>query len=411
MGIPIPGVKDVIDGISLAVKWFDMREKQFLLDAWTKVELGDAYRTIVEYYSEFNQSLFSYPQPNGGRIRMPLYVEDGWDRISSSTLKMKFENITKPFYPISLESKFFDFYNELKEKSLFDSNIFRLIDIEYLNGSLNLSFELGKFYHSVMCQYILEHELLTLLARDIKPPREKFVLRNSVAANSTVIHSFFQHKVGRIGINNLILLRKDKYTYIPMVQKRSLVSMLQQGLFDQVSSCIFEVITTPKADFELQHTVLREIHEELYGNPELIESSRRLDPYFFYKDDGINDLRYLLQNGSAVFDVTGFCIDLIRIVPEITTILLVRDEEYYKRHFKPTGQNVAMFYLNEEFELGSLFHIPADLDDVDEYLRTEVISDPDGDPKKKGFNPLNWTLPAGFSFYQGLKRAVEKRLS
>lgn len=410
MTFPIPSIRDIIETIQYWKTWRNEQKKQFYWDAWHNVNLKLLYKTLIEYYSDLEEYLFSYPQPDGNRLKMPLYVDKGWDQITRSTLEMKFENKTQIFNPANSQTEFWNFYNKLKNNQLFDSKIFRLIDIQTRNNGVCLHFELGSFEHSVMCQYILEHEIVTLLAQDNTPSFDKFKLRNEVASDYNKIKYFFKNNVGRIGLNNLILLKKDSKNYLPMVQKRSTISMLQQCLFDQISSCIFEVATTPKADFNLQHTILREIYEELYNNPDVAKSTKRLDPSFFYEHDGIKDLKTLLMNKDAIFDVTGFCIDLVRIVPEITTVLIVRNENYFKKHYKTNDSNIVPFQLNEEFELGSLFEIPVDLDDVDEFLRSEVVADPDSNSNKKGFNPVNWTLPGGFSFYQGLKRAVQKNL-
>ena len=417
MTIPIPGVRDIVDGISAALGWFSNRKEKFFLNAWKNASMDEVYKIIMEYYSDLGDCLFSYPQSRSGPVAVPLYVAPGWDALSNASINMHFRDRIKAFQPTKSQEAFWDFYARFKKDAigkekwpLYDADIFRLVELNVVEDGLDLTFELGKFPHTVMCQYVLEHEVITLLAKDSNPEHGKFKLRNSVAGHAQMIASFFEKNVARIGICNLILLRVDKKTYVPVVQKRSKLSMVQQQLFDPVSSCIFEVATAPKADFALRHTVLREIYEELFGNPDIVYSARELDPYFFYKKDGIADLIELIRAGSATFEVTGFCIDLIRIVPEISTVLIVRDEGYYRRHYRPINSSVAPFRLNPEFGLGSLFQMPSDLSDVDEYLMTGVVANPDGDPKECGFDPMKWTLPGGFSFYQGLRRAVEKNL-
>lgn len=417
MTIPVPGVRDIVDGISGAMHWFSKRKEEFYLNAWKNAKLDEVYKIIIEYYNGLGDCVFSYPQSRSGQVAVPLYVAAGWDAVSDASMKMHFKDGLRPFQPARSQEAFWDFYSRFKKDAigeekwpLYDADIFRLVELNVTEDGLDLRFELGRFPHTVMCQYVLEHEVVTLLAKDSKPEHGRFKLRNSVAADGQMIGSFFQKNVARIGICNLILLRVDKKTYVAVVQKRSALSMVQQRLFDPVSSCFFEVATAPKADFALRHTVLREIYEELFGNPDIVYGSRELDPYFFYKEDGIADLIELINAGCATFEVTGFCIDLIRIVPEITTVLIVRDEGYYRSHYQPPNSSVAPFRLNPEFGLGSLFQIPCDLADVDEYLMTGVVTNPDGDTEERGFDPMKWTLPGGFSFYQGLRRAVEKDL-
>ncbi len=293
---------------------------------------------------------------------------------------MPFKPESRPFSTARSQEAFWDFYSELRQFLPYDSDIFRLVDFEVTDDNLTLNFELGKFSHSVMCQYILEHEVVILLAKDSSPQPDKLILRNRVAANPEMIRTFFQNKVARVGICNLVLLRANRETYKPMVQKRTLVSMIQHRLFDPISSCIFEVTTAPKEDIKLQHTILREIYEELFCNEDVMKKSQHLDPTLFYEEDGVYDLLELIRIGLATFEVTGFCIDLIRIVPEITTLLVVRDASYYQKHYKPQKPDDARFVLNPEFVTGSLFEIPANLKDVDAYLKSGVVGNPDGDP-------------------------------
>lgn len=415
--IPIPGIKDGIEGLNYLSEWLHGNKRQKLLNAWENRQTARINRALLDYYRNDNHNLFSYPKQDGTRIKVPLYVKPSWRGLSDSNINMKFNENSTKFNPAKSQKSFWEFYREFKKREineddwpLYDSPIFRLLDIDDKDDEISLSFELGKFSDSVMCQYILEHELVTSLVKDSIDVWADLKLRNSVAANPQMFNSFFRNNVCRIGICNLILLRSDKNSYIPMVQPRSGLSMVGEGLYDAVSSCIFEVATEPKADFNLQHTVLREIFEELFGNPDVATKSRELDPYFFYKKDGISDLIEMLNNGAAIFQITGFCIDLIRIVPEITTLLIVKDESYFQKHYSPSDSSIAQFCLNPEFERTSLLNIPESIDNVDNYLISGDFFNQIRDHNKNFMDFTKWTLPGGFSFYQGLKKAISNNL-
>ncbi len=416
MTIPIPGMKDIIDGFTIISESIHKHNKQILFDAWINSKQKDIFKVLTDYYSDLENLLFSYPQKEGNRQKVPLYVEPDWNIISNSLIKMHFKDNLRNFRPAKTQKLFWEFYRELKkyecnieEWPLYDSYIFRLTKMDMSENELHLFFELGKFPDTIMCQYILEHELVSQLAKNPNITKYKFKLRDRIAANVQMIKSFFPNNVARIGISNLLLLKADKNKYIPMVQPRAGLSLVRNRLYHVVSSCIFEVATVAEADLKLLHTVLREIYEELFGREEVSQSSRILDPYFFYKEDGIADLLELLENGSATFKITGFCIDLVRIVPEITTLLVVNDDSYFRRHLNPSDSSIARFELNPEFHLGSMFRIPDELNDVDSYLCNEFIACTN-DINKKGFDPTLWTLPGGYSFYQGLKRSVSDKL-
>lgn len=107
--------------------------------------------------------------------------------------------------------------------------------------SLHLHFELGKFPHSVMCQYALESEARTALIEGTRGS-PKLPIRDAVARTPEMILEFGVRNVARIGVNTLILLRETTAgidRYVPLVYRRSALTMSQRGLFDCVSSCIF----------------------------------------------------------------------------------------------------------------------------------------------------------------------------
>ena len=257
---------------------------------------------------------------------------------------------------------------------------------------LNLGFELGKFSDSVMCQYVLESEA-RIAVLDQPNGIPCLPIRDAVAKTPEKIMSFCLENVCRIGVNTLILMNKGNDEYLPLVYRRSPLTMAQDRLFDCVSSCIFEIVTVASEDLKLRHTVLREIYEELFGNPDIIYRSQRPDPKFFYKQDGIKELVNYLESGIATFGVTGFCIDLVRMVPEITCVFVVPDPKYYDKY-------KSKFVLSKEFEPSKPFAVPADLQDVDVFLTSGIPRVPDDQPPTYGFDPHLWTLPGAFSFSQ-----------
>jgi hypothetical protein len=111
----------------------------------------------------------------------------------------------------------------------------------------------------------------------------------------------------------------------------------------------------------------------------------------------------MIDDGRACFRVTGFCIDVVRIVPEITTVLVVKDQSYYTKYR-------SKFKINLEYGPPSFCEIPREIIDVDEYLVKQFPSNPGQPEGSKGFDSSKWTLPGAFCFYQGLKKAVEDKL-
>lgn len=288
---------------------------------------------------------------------------------------------------------------------IWNGDIFRLTHLQAFSDKLSLEFELGSFFDSVMYHYILEHELVTAIAGGGTKARAHLELRDRVAAHASAIEGFCQNNVSRIGVSNLLILRGDDDTYFPVVHRRGSQS-LAYG-FDTLSSGVFDNISVPKVDFELKHKVLVEVEEEIYANRALSKQIRDMNPRFFYAHDGIRDLLETTDKGLATFQVTGFCIDLIRLVPEITTVWVVRDASYFHRHYRGQGRPMR---ISDEHLLTNWLQISHTIRDIDEFLANSIVTDPDSTPPSYGFNPMLWTLPGAFCFYAGLKRAVTAEL-
>ena len=400
-------INEIINVPSIAQSLGTPQHVERSLQLWQQIHLTQIYSTLLDYYKNLGDKLFSYPGPTGP-IPMPLYVKPVWQELTRARLNMTLQNNTRTYQPSEMQLQFWNFYNQMKNlkpdvvDQLYDGKIFRLMNFIESDQSLALNFEIGQFSHAVMCQYLLEHELIMALANNVHPSRDSLAIRNQVAEDEKTIAAFFQHNIARIGINNLILVKRNSNTYLAIARKKSMQSMIQHHLFDQISSCIFEMIDSLKVDFDLQNTVLRETCEELFGQPD--QATNPNEGINAINNQEMVELQRMLQNGSAVFQVTGFCIDLVRLVPEITTLLIIHDRTFFK-HFLDRNT-----HLNDEFLPGSFFQIPSNLDDVDAFLKSAIVSDPDGNPHAKGFDPMLWTLPGGFSFYQGLKRAVGMKL-
>lgn len=390
-------------------EYYMKKRKEAAVHAW-KTPISKRYEIVKNYYDDIRESMFSFEMKEGGTKVMPFLVLPDWSQIDNVNTD-RFKEIREHILLSSQQMEFWHFYGDEIQKPGWkdrDDDVFRPISFEVKERSLELSLQLCKFSEAFVCQYLLEHELLLtqISCPDITQLyRRPFAIRDKVARNLDSILSFFEKHPARMGINNLFLLRKDNERYKPMVYQRGELSMVQQPLFDAASSCVFSVQTNANKDRELLHTVTREIAEELFGYKEAESRSNYDNPNRHYYLDGISDLMDLMNVKEAEFHVTGFGIDLIRLIPEITTLLVVRDSEYHKVHYDPTSGR-AQFHLNKELLPASDFEIPAGLKDADGFLKEEIIRNPNEGKLKKGFDPELWTLPASFSFVQGIRRAT-----
>jgi len=412
MPMPLGPILWVLQKLERFVRWVWKKQKQGPLKkavvAWSAVGFPLLSDSLVRYYEFKGVPLFTYP---GLSTRVPLYVRQSWLSLTDQSLVMTLSPTDSPVQLGKKERAFVALYPKVRRAmglaQLWNGRVFRLVKLGTSDDQLRLEFELGHFFDALACQYALEHEARLVLSRRRKGKEVEaceLPLRESLAATSSAIERFCETQAVRIGISNLILFRVDRNTYRPAIRARGSLSMGHMGNFDPISSGILDISTAnPNVDFQIYYKVLKEIYEELFGGKEVEKEMSGLEPDFFFSKRPIKALRDMLDDGRASFRLTGFCIDLIRVVPEITTVLVVRDESYYAEYRDK-------FKVNLEYGPPSFCEIPQDILDVDEYLAKRFPSNPAEPEGKKGFDPSNWTLPGAFCFYQGLKRAVSGKL-
>ncbi len=391
-----------------AVSLRDQRKFERAATAWSSVDVSILLDLVTYYYEQKGVPLFGYPW---SPTKVPLYVRQSWLNLTETSLEIHRSHVDRPVQLGKAEKDFLEIYPKVRQKlglnELWNGNVFRLVSLGVLDDKLRLEFESGHFFDTLACQYLLEHEARLALSGHSKGKRVQphdLPVRESLASTPSAVEGFCKAKAVRVGISNLILFR-DGEDYTPAVRGRGGLGMGNVGKFDPISSGIFDISTSdPEVDFDLRYKVLKEVYEELCGGKDVEKGMPGFDPTFFFSEPAIKDLKQMLDDGRASFLVTGFCIDLVRLAPEITTLLVVRDGSYH-------AQYRSKFRINEEYGPASLTcTVPGNIVDVDEYLATGFPSDPARPSGTRGFDSSKWTLPGAFCFYQGLRRAVSEKL-
>lgn len=397
--------------VSHAEKDFVLRKQEWSLGfkAWTEIDFPELYKALVTYYDHKRVPLFRYPCSD---VRVPLYVQSPWKTLTLDSLVMTRNPIERPVHLSVARSRFIALIDKVRRTlgrdPLWNDPVFRLVKLHTSESGLALHFEHGHFFNSFAYQDFIAHETRLALASTLKGEVIDFrrlKIRNSVASSTEAIESFCENQVCGIGVSNLILFQTEQGTYRPAVRQRGSLSLVvTSGILDNISSGIFDIANADSTiDLKLEYKVLKEIYEELFGKREVEREIRHLEPYFFFKADGIKELKQLIDDGGAQFRVTGFCFDLLRMAPEITTVLVVGDPNYYRDFY-------SQFFVNREYGRGFELKIPRNLGDVDNYLANQFPSDPARPDNGIGFDPSKWTPSGGFCFYQGLQRAAKEGL-
>jgi|GEM_PF-2789885 DNA-binding winged helix-turn-helix (wHTH) protein len=372
--------------------------------AASKLRHSQVYPTLVKYYDSKEVPLFKY---RCSPVRVPLFVRRAWTSLTNDSIKTSRDPVDHSF-PLSNErERFFALYTgvrkELGRSELWDGRIFRLTKLKSVGSKLNLHFEHGHFFDALKYQDYLDFETRLALSNPAgsgKLDGKDLRVRKLVASSVETIERFCESQVCGMGISNLILFRTKRGTYRPAIRARGRLSLsATDGIFDNIGTGIFDIANADsRIDLEFKYKVIKEIYEELFDGKEVEREIRNSDPFFFFRKPGIRELVEMLETGEASFHVTGFCIDLLRLGPEVTTVFVVQDSGYLEEF-------ESKFKLNKEYESGPWLEIPSKINDVDTFLADEFPSNPSHPNLGLGFDPSNWTLPGAFCFYQGLHLA------
>ena len=162
----------------------------------------------------------------------------------------------------------------------------------------------------------------------------------------------------------------------------------QPGKYHVAPSFIFQpsIQSSPReleVESKVSYGVFREYLEELFNFPEAKTTSEiSQNPNLLY-------LQNLLASGDASFEITGIAFNLLNHRPEICTLLLIRDEDWFQKHSQP-APNLLPFQFNTEFA---------------EAVGTSALSIQDH-RWEDILNPQNITPPGAAAIVLGARRAL-----
>ncbi len=133
-----------------------------------------------------------------------------------------------------------------------------------------------------------------------------------------------------IGIGTLTVFN-DNGVYKAILARRSAATAFDSGLFHVLPAMMFGPTTAGFADareWSLKHQILREVLEEMFNLPE----QRQADRWdYFYEHPALRHLLRLMETGAAQLCATGVIVNLLTLRPEVGTLLLIHDPDWYTR--------------------------------------------------------------------------------
>jgi len=187
---------------------------------------------------------------------------------------------------------------------------------------------IGDYYDMLATCAALENELRDAVEQGWMRAPSRATYHRHVEPQEAILRGV--RRSAAIGIGTLTVFN-DAGTYKAILAKRSNKTAFDSGMYHVLPAMMFQPTTadfTHPQEWSIKHQVMREVLEEMFDMPE------QLDPDawdFFYEHPALVYLQELMASGKAQLYVTGIVFNLLTLRPEISTLLLIRDPEWYAR--------------------------------------------------------------------------------
>jgi hypothetical protein len=132
--------------------------------------------------------------------------------------------------------------------------------------------------------------------------------------------------------------------YKAILARRSAKNATDPNFYHVLPAFIFQPTQTTfhPIEWTFSHHVYREFLEELFG----VAESDSAQPDWIYGHSALQDLQAMMRRGEASLHVTGIVLNLFTLRPEICTLLLIHDVEWWRRIHDPHND----YHLNADSE-------------------------------------------------------------
>ena len=234
------------------------------------------------------------------------------------------------------------------------------VDLDTSGAVDGLTGYLGSYFAMVNSADYLEYELLAALLRG----NLSHSIRN-LPGRCSALEAFDSPREcllfgggvdAVIGVSTLVVYaRQNSYWMICDVRSKQVAEY--EELYHVVPSFIYQPVTATTdhnlaIERGLVHNIYREYLEELFRIPEVYKVGRPISPDFFYQHPNLALLRELLANGAAKLSTTAVIFNLLNHRPEVCTVLVIRDDEWFARQKDTMGTSedgLCPLNLNDEF--------------------------------------------------------------
>ena len=236
-------------------------------------------------------------------------------------------------YPPAIEPRDYTAYDysylhDLQNRKPFLHNGYTFTMKRLTQEPLKLRGALGRYFDMLATCAALENELRDAAADGWMRAPSRATYHRAVDPQDALQRG--TKRCAAIGIGTLTVFN-DRGAYKAMLARRSEKTAYDSGMFHVLPAMMFGPTTPDFAnpqEWSVKHQVLREVLEEMFNMPEEW-NPERWD--FFYQHPALLYLQELMDAGKAELCLTGVIINLLTLRPEISTLLLIHDPEWYAR--------------------------------------------------------------------------------
>ncbi len=262
--------------------------------------------------------------------------------------------------PASDQPEDFGFYNRAFLQDIQNSgrNVFNGVTYAYhllRERPLRIRARHGRYFDMLATCAALDAELRDTTAAGAQRLPGRIQMHRRYPAADAIVRG--DGRSAAIGGANLIVFNHDGQ-YKAILARRSWRSATDPGFFHLLPAYIFQPTPSrhPQA-WSIAYQVCREYLEELFGLDEVHDPQ---DPHYFQDHPAYVDLQAMIQTGQAGLYLTGVTINLWTLRPEISTLLLIHDRDWYPRITAPDSPIPLQIHAETDDERLTLLPIDDD---------------------------------------------------
>ncbi|MQA12630.1 MAG: helix-turn-helix domain-containing protein [Pseudonocardiaceae bacterium] len=221
---------------------------------------------------------------------------------------------------------------------LMPAQLYRLLDIDAQAGKLSKTVDLVSFAEYALTADLLEGELLDTISNGTVAQQGILLLRDRYLPDlASVVDLPDRACVGGVLALCAIARPADAHRPTPdyalLVQKRSDQVLNAPGRLAVIPKGFHRPLADHRADAHIAATLRRELEEELFGRADLdntLGESRAADPMHHTRLS--EPMRWLTESDALRMECTGFGLNLVSGNYEFACMILIEDEEFWRRY-------------------------------------------------------------------------------